>query len=85
MDGDFKPANGEISVNQSRAKNQSSQSVPPSEAQVNSDVSSIKPQSDDVMRERMVMIKKNTNIKKFHPLHIFHLTILHSLLEKFNL
>ena len=30
--------------------------VPPSEAQVNSDVSSIKPQSDDVMRARMVMI-----------------------------
>ena len=26
MDGDFKPANGEISVNQSRAKNQFSQS-----------------------------------------------------------
>ena len=32
--------------------------VPPSEAQVNSDVSSIKPQSDDMMRGRMVMILK---------------------------
>ena len=74
MDGDFKPANGEISLNQSRAKINLakvswfwkfslSSCVPPSEAQVNSDVSSIKPQSDDMMRGRMVMILKK---KKQH-------------------
>ena len=75
MDGDFKPANGEISLNQSRAKINLakvswfwkfslSSCVPPSEAQVNSDVSSIKPQSDDMMRGRMVMILKKKNIQR---------------------
>ena len=79
MDEDFKPANDKISILSIKVaqkinlakvswfwKFSLSSCVPPSEAQVNSDVSSIKPQSDDMMRGRMVMIlkkKQHTTIR----------------------